>query len=73
MSKVPAFPPLPATKEADPLLSLRDVADRLNVGLETVRQLALRGEIRFLRVGKIYRFRESWLEQFIEGSNRRRR
>lgn len=54
----------------DPLLTVREVADRLRVNPETVRVMARRGDLESLRVGKgrtaAYRFPESAIDQYLD-------
>jgi excisionase family DNA binding protein len=52
---------------SDPVLTIEDVAARLNVNRRLVRKLMDEGRLRFVRVGNVYRFREAWLEAFIDG------
>jgi excisionase family DNA binding protein len=49
-------------------LTIKDVAIRLNVDHQTVRQLIKTGAIRYLRVGRVYRFREAWVDAFIDSA-----
>lgn len=58
----------PPREPASARLTLEDVAERLNLERKTVIELTESGELRCLRIGKkkIYRFREAWLEEFIE-------
>lgn len=54
----------------DPLLTVREVADRLRVNPETVRVMARRGDIESVRVGRgrtaAYRFRESAVDKYLD-------
>jgi len=56
----------PTTHDRSRLRSVEEVAERLNVDPQTVRRLALKGEIRFIRVGRNFRFTDAWIDQFIE-------
>jgi excisionase family DNA binding protein len=71
MSKTAALVETSAHASRD-LLTVKQVAERLGVHPDTVRDLALRGEIRFVRVGRQIRFRELWVEEFIERQGRKR-
>jgi excisionase family DNA binding protein len=48
------------------VLTLAEAADVLKVSAKTVTRLALDGKIRYLLVGKQYRFRRSWIDAFID-------
>lgn len=50
------------------MLSVKDVAERLNIGERAVRNLITSGDIPALRIGGIYRVQESELNTFIENS-----
>ena len=47
------------------MLSLEEVAYRLNVSVQTVRRLILNGELRGVKVGKQWRVRPEDLEDYI--------
>ena len=52
------------------LLSTREVADRLNVTIETVRRYCRKGELQFVRLGKrLIRIPLVELERFIGSNN----
>lgn len=61
-TKIP--PPPPVAEGAR--LTIKDVAERLNVDRRTVGQLIASGRLRFVRLGRVYRFREAWVEEFID-------
>lgn len=48
------------------LLTAADIARRLNIAKSAVYALAVRGELSHFRVGKLVRFREEDLTQFLE-------
>ena len=66
---------MPVTADRDRMLgaplTLRDVAAQLGVHTNTVYRLAERGRIRFVRVGRTYRFRQAWIDDFIDKQGRR--
>ena len=49
-------------------LTIKDVAARLNVNHQTVRQLIKTGAMRSVRVGGVYRFRQEWIDAFIDSA-----
>jgi putative molybdopterin biosynthesis protein len=50
------------------LLTAADIAGRLSIAKSAVYALAVRGELSHFRVGKLVRFREEDLSQFLERS-----
>ena len=48
-----------------PLMTPKEVAQHLNVGVRLVQSLATSGEVRSVRVGKFLRFQRGWLSDFI--------
>ena len=50
------------------MLSIKDVAERLNIGERAVRNLIYSDELPALRIGGIYRVKESELNTFLENS-----
>jgi len=50
----------------DDMLSTQEVARKLNVSGETVRRMIKEGDIRAIKLGKIYRIHPDWLEDYIE-------
>lgn len=58
-------------KARDPLLTVREVADRLRLNPETVRVMARRGDLASVRVGRgrtaAYRFPESAIDAYLTG------
>jgi excisionase family DNA binding protein len=58
----------------DPLLSVRDVAERLGVSLETVRKFARTNELQHVAMmGRGYRFTEAQVEAFVRTKTSRGR
>jgi excisionase family DNA binding protein len=53
------------TKEQ--LLSPEDVAERLAISPKTVRAYLREGRIKAMKVGKLWRVRESDLQQYLKG------
>jgi excisionase family DNA binding protein len=53
-------------QEPQPLLTVDEVAELLKVSRATVRRLAYRGELSFLRIGRAIRFERAALSMFIE-------
>jgi excisionase family DNA binding protein len=49
----------------DALLSLRDVASRLNVSYATARRLVLDGQLRGHKIGRIHRVSEEALPDYL--------
>lgn len=58
----------PTTEEPERLLSIREVADRLGVGLTTAYRLCNAGRLPVRRIGGSRRVRPDDLERFIEAS-----
>jgi excisionase family DNA binding protein len=54
------------TAGPEPLLSIADAAQYLNVSTTTVRNLAVGGKVRSTRVGDRIRFRRGWLDEWID-------
>jgi excisionase family DNA binding protein len=64
-----SFAELAEPKESvytDALLSVKDLAERLNVSTQTVYKLATRGDIPSIRVGSVYRFSSANVESWIQ-------
>lgn len=51
----------------DQLLTLRQVADRLQVSMSTVRRLVDAGKLKTVRIGRSHRVRPEDLDTYIEG------
>lgn len=66
---------MPVTAEQDRALgaplTLDDLVVQLRVTKKQVRRLVERGRIRFVRVGRYYRFRQAWIDEFIDKQGRR--
>ena len=54
------------TQELAPLLKIKDIAQRLNVGPETVRRMILRHELIAVRFAGSVRVRPDVFEAFLE-------
>jgi excisionase family DNA binding protein len=52
--------------DADPLMTVAEVANTMRVSNMTVYRLIKSGELPALRVGRGYRIRHSWVERFLE-------
>ncbi|AUN38633.1 hypothetical protein ASU32_00255 [Tsukamurella tyrosinosolvens] len=55
-----------ATVDADPILTAPEAAEAMRVHLQTVQALIRRGELRAARVGRVYRIRKSWLDEYLD-------
>jgi excisionase family DNA binding protein len=51
----------------DPLMSVRDLAEYLNVNISTVYQWSQRGQIPAMKVGNLWRYRRSDIEEWLNG------
>ena len=54
-----------SNRSADPLLTIREAAERLGVSIETVRRRIKAGELRVIRDGRIIRIHPDDLESYI--------
>ncbi len=54
----------PAT-HADPLWTVEDVADYLQLQPETIRSMARRGELPALKIGKVWRFQQRAIHEML--------
>ena len=50
----------------DEMLSVEEVARRFNVSTRTVVRLVERRQLRALRVGRQWRFKPEWIDEWIE-------
>jgi len=50
----------------DPLWTVEEVANYLRLKPETVRAMARRGDLRAVKIGRVWRFRRSNLEQLLQ-------
>jgi excisionase family DNA binding protein len=67
---VESEPPLPAAvseEEFEPLLDSEEAAALLKIHPKTLQKLARRGEVVAIQIGKLWRFRASALNQWLEG------
>ena len=53
-------------RDTDDLLTTEDAARVLHLHVGTVQRLARDGVIRAAKIGRQYRMRRSWLEEYIE-------
>lgn len=53
------------TPSPDPLITLVDVAERLNVSLRSVQRLVRQGRIRVIRIGRLVRVQTADVDRFI--------
>ena len=56
------------TPSPDPLITLVDVAERLNVSLRSVQRLVRQGRIRVIRIGRLVRVQAADVDRFIRNS-----
>jgi excisionase family DNA binding protein len=56
--------------DVEPLLRMDDVERRLQVHRHTVRKLMTKRGLRYVRIGREFRFKREWVEQFIEETGR---
>jgi excisionase family DNA binding protein len=73
MAKSSAVLTLPAPPEPGAQLTIQDVVKQLRTNRRTVAQLMQSGQLRYLRMGRVYRFRQEWIDAFIDGAARARR
>lgn len=55
----------------EPLLDTSDVARFLGVTVDTVQRLCRERKIRFARMGRAYRFRRAWVDDYVESCGNR--
>ena len=55
----------------EPLLTAEQVAQQFQIAIKTVQRLVLRGELRAVRVGKLYRFERAEIEAYRKRSGGR--
>ena len=56
---------------SDPILTIKDVADYLQVNERTIYRLAASSELPGFKVGNSWRFKQSELEQYIAAQHNR--
>jgi excisionase family DNA binding protein len=61
------------SSDVEPLLSMHDAERRLRVHRHTVRKLMGEGRLRFIRIGREFRFKREWIEALIEEKSRAKR
>lgn len=52
---------------SSPMLTIHDVAERLNVDERTIRELIRKNELRAIKVGKEWRISEQDLDGYVDG------
>ncbi len=63
---VPKYPPASETFVPEPLLDSDQAAAIMRIHPKTLQKLARRGVIRAVQIGKVWRFRASTLEDWIQ-------
>ena len=63
---VPKRPPASEVFVPEPLLDTDEAADIMRIHPKTLQKLARRGVIRAIQIGKVWRFRASVLEDWIQ-------
>ena len=61
--------PDPRLLKTDPLLTVDEVANYLRLKPSTVRAMARRGEIRAVKVGRVWRFLKSSVKEILQDTN----
>jgi excisionase family DNA binding protein len=59
--------------DVEPLLRMNDAERRLRVHRHTVRKLMDDGRLRFIQIGREFRFKREWIEALIEEKGRAKR
>jgi excisionase family DNA binding protein len=59
--------------DVEPLLRMNDAERRLRVHRHTVRKLMGEGRLRFIQIGREFRFKREWIEALIEEKGRAKR
>ncbi|BDD80700.1 hypothetical protein TPB0596_04630 [Tsukamurella pulmonis] len=54
------------TVDAVEILTAPEAAEEMRVHLQTVQALIRRGELRAARVGRVYRIKRAWLNQYLD-------
>lgn len=62
----PPSPADPATKDFEPLLDSEEAAALLKIHPKTLQKLARNGEVDAIQIGKLWRFRASALNRWLE-------
>jgi excisionase family DNA binding protein len=60
-------PPVVSEEEFEPLLDSEEAAALLKIHPKTLQRLARRGEVVAIQIGKLWRFRASALNEWLEG------
>lgn len=53
----------------DSLLTVREVAGILRLGVSTIREMAKRQEIPAIKIGKVWRFKQSEIKKWLNHDN----
>lgn len=61
-----------SVRNSDPLLSIRDAADYLNISEKFIRARLTQREIKGIKIGRIWRIRRSTLEAWLTAQKDRR-
>jgi len=71
LAAIPKYPPVSEPFVPEPLLDSDQAAAIMHIHPKTLQKLARRGEIRGVQIGKIWRFRasviETWIQQKLAG------
>lgn len=67
LQRKPSIRTTPASQHFEPLLDTGEAAALLKIHPKTLQKLARSGEIHGFQVGKLWRFRVSALNQWLEG------
>ena len=65
-NRKPAQPATPRTAQFEPLLDSDEAAALLKIHPKTLQRMARNGEITAVQIGKLWRFRASQLNQWME-------
>lgn len=62
----PTGPPIVAEEEFEPLLDSEEAAALLKIHPKTLQKMARRGEVVAMQIGRLWRFRASALNRWLE-------
>ena len=54
------------SEHADELVTIEELAERLQVHVRTIQRIVKRKELRAIRIGRQWRFRREWVEDWLE-------
>lgn len=66
LEREPPRPPAVSKEEFEPLLDSEEAAALLKIHPKTLQKLARRGEVVAIHIGKLWRFRASTLNEWLE-------